>query len=188
MYRTIQIRPCSCDGGILVGPGFCPVRHFWPSVTRGADPGELLTRSIQNRNLNRILKASIGTPAIPEADSYTTYCFRSGAVKEMKRTGKTHARITTSAGWTGPGFRPYLELQVVDEAVTSSLFHDIERGCDSDPDSQTGVGNTRPMRKRRREIRNDTPPDGRIPIASSIDTWRLQTAVPSRKEKSPTAG
>ena len=97
-YRTIQMRPCFCDGGVLLAKGNCPVHHSWPSISRRVAPVDLLFPSLHRENLNRTLKASLTTLATPEAHGYTDYCFRRGAVMEMKGPGKTLAQIMATAG------------------------------------------------------------------------------------------
>ena len=41
-YGTIEIRPCFCTGAVLADSCFCSVCHFWPAVSRRADPGDFI--------------------------------------------------------------------------------------------------------------------------------------------------
>ena len=130
------MRPCFCNGGILVPSSLCPVHVVWPLIRARIGIHELLFPTLQGSNLNRILKAALAKAGFPNANRYTMYCFRRGCLAEMKRSKSTVGEIMKTAGWRTSQFKVYLDLHADEEAVILSLMRDIEFS-----DSESGIEN-----------------------------------------------
>ena len=126
------MRPCFCNGGILVPSSLCPVHVVWPLIRARIGIHELLFPTLQGSNLNRILKAALAKAGFPNANRYTMYCFRRGCLAEMKRSKSTVGEIMKTAGWRTSQFKVYLDLHADEEAVILSLMRDLEHSDDSD--------------------------------------------------------
>ena len=126
------MRPCSCAGSVIGGSGLCPIHDFWPALKRSTAIHCALFPNLLKRNMNRVLKASLASIDIPDAELYTLKGFRRGCLMEIKRSGSTLAVILGAGGWRAAGFKAYLSLQEDEEANIRALLVDIDRGVESD--------------------------------------------------------
>ena len=124
-YGAILMRPCFCQGSILVPESLCPVHVIWPSIRERVLPNELVFPSLQRTNLNRMLKTVLAKIGFNQAERYTMYAFRRGCLMEMKRAQSTVSEIMRTAGWTSAQFKTYLDLHEDEEAVIQSLMRTI---------------------------------------------------------------
>ena len=61
---AVLFRPCFCNASVSASSGLCPIRDFWRIVSESCLPDTLLSPSLINRNINRILKGTIKTMEI----------------------------------------------------------------------------------------------------------------------------
>ena len=126
------MRPCFCEGGVLVPGSLCPIHIVWPTIRAHVLPGEFLFPNLQRSNLNRILKAVMARIGFKDAEKYTTYAFRRGCLMEIKRSQSTVAQIMKTAGWSSAQFKVYLDLAEDEEAVIGSLMGQLTTNIDSE--------------------------------------------------------
>ena len=129
---VILMRPCFCSGSILVPTSLCPVHRVWPLIREKVLPDQPIFPTLLNKNLNRVLKASLKNIGFPQAEKYTMYCFRRGCLMEMKRADSTVSEIMRTAGWSSAQFRTYLDLKEDEEAVIASLMRAINTREETD--------------------------------------------------------
>ena len=137
-YGSINMRPCFCEGGVLVPRSLCPVHVAWPIIRARVLLGGLLFPSLQRTNLNRVLKAIMGKIGFPESERYTTYAFRRGCLMEMKRSQATVAQIMKTADWPSAQFKVYLDLMEDEEQVIKSLLRTLDTNDESNDEHATG--------------------------------------------------
>ena len=130
---AIMMRPCFCDGTGLVPAGLCPLHNFWPLIQQQILPGELLFPSLQNKNLNRILKAILKRMGVESAEKYSTKAFRRGAAMDIMASGSALAQIMRSAGWHSQAFRAYLIFQMEEECNMKAIFASSNRSKTTKP-------------------------------------------------------
>ena len=124
-YGAILMRPCFCQGSVLVPGSLCPVHVIWPIIRERVLPNDLIFPSLQRTNLNRMLKVVMAKIGFSQAERYTMYAFRRGCLMEMKRAQSTVSEIMRTAGWTSAQFKTYLDLQEDEEAVIRSLMRTL---------------------------------------------------------------
>ena len=130
-YGSVLMRPCFCNGSIIGQKGLCPVHDFWPAVRRHTAIGEPLFPSLIKRNANRILKGTLASLSIIDAERYTLKGFRRGCIMEIKRSGSTLGVILGTGGWKAAGFKAYLALHEDEEAAVRAMIKNIEIRADS---------------------------------------------------------
>ena len=131
-YGIILMRPCFCDGGVLVPGSLCPIHAVRPAIRGRVLPGELISPSLQGSNINRILKAVFSKIGPPDAEKYTTYAFRRGCLVGLKRSQSTVSQITKTAGRPSARFKVYLDLSEDEEAAIGPLLRTVNSNEDSD--------------------------------------------------------
>ena len=80
-------RPCFCSLGRRHATSLFPIHIFWAEIRRRVQPGQLLSRSVNRGNFNRMLKAVFAHLHIPDAGRYSSHGFRRGAAQELKESG-----------------------------------------------------------------------------------------------------
>ena len=137
-YGSIMMRPCFCHSDSFVPASLCPIHRVWPLIRQRVEPGAMIFPSLQGNNLNRILKQALFNSQFPDSRLYTMYCFRRGALMELKRSKSTLGVIMKTAGWAAASFRSYLALQEDEERVIKSLLRNIDTGIESDESLSEG--------------------------------------------------
>ena len=137
-YGSILMRPCFCEGGVIVPGSLCPIHVAWPAICSRVLPGELISPSLQRANLNRVLKTVMNKLGYPDSERYTTYAFRRGCLMEMKRSNSTVAQIMKTAGWPSAQFKVYLDLTEDKEQAIKSLLRTLDTADESNDDGETG--------------------------------------------------
>ena len=152
-HSSVIMRPCSCGGSVIGGSGLCPIHDFWPAVRRASAVHSPLFPTLLKRNMNRVLKASLASINIPDAELYTLKGFRRGCLMVIKRSGSTLAVILGSGGWRAAGFRAYLSLQEDEEANIKALLFNIERGYEPDDSAKDDSDkDITPYKRRRKSV------------------------------------
>ena len=116
------IRPCFCGENALLPKHNCPIHVFWVEVLRNTAPGQPLFPTLVNKNINRVLRATLERLAIPEGTRYSSHCLRRGAAAAILDSGSSLAEIMRTAGWSPSSFRIYLNLQKAEEFSMRSVL------------------------------------------------------------------
>ena len=97
--------------------------------------GELFP-TLRSRNINRILKGTLRSMKIPDANSYSTHAFRRGASMELKNSGSNLAQILKTVGWNSSAFRAYLSFVEDEEVNIRSILANVDGFESSDGESE----------------------------------------------------
>ena len=156
-YGSVLMRPCFCGGNIIGDTGICPVHDFWPAVRRHTAIGSALFPSLLKKNVNRVLKGTMCSLQVEDAERYTLKGFRRGCIMEIKRSGSTLGVILGTGGWTAAGFRAYLSLQEDEESSIKALLKRVEMNIDSgDSADESPTNNQIVLSRRRKRLEPDS--------------------------------
>ena len=115
-------RPCFCGDNFLLPKHNCPIHRFWKAVIAHTEPGELLFPSLQGKKFSRILRAILAKLAVPEAEKYSSHCFRRGAATAILNSGSTLSEIMRTGGWASSAFKVYLDMHRSEELAMKDVL------------------------------------------------------------------
>ena len=107
---VILKRPCFCGMDNDLDRLACPVHSLWPSVKTRVPPGERLFATVNRRNCNRQLQATMAGLSVPQADRYSSHAFRRGPAQEMNETGSPLSVVASAGTWRSNAVRGYIDL------------------------------------------------------------------------------
>ena len=115
-------RPCFCGDNFLLPRHNCPIHRFWKAVIATVAPGAPLFPNLQGKNFSRILRAVLGKLEIPDAEKYSSHCFRRGAAAAILNSGSTLSEIMRTGGWASSSFKVYLDLHRSEELAMKDVL------------------------------------------------------------------
>ena len=146
-------RPCFCEENSLLPKHNCPIHMFWVSILDRAAPGDMLFPALRNKNINRVLRAAFNNIGVPDAEKFSSHCFRRGAATAILNSGSTLSEIMRTAGWSSKAFRIYLDIQKAEEASTKAvLAPDISESSDCVSSETSTATSTPPPTQRKNDI------------------------------------
>ena len=146
------MRPCFCGANALLPKHNCPIHVFWAEVLRNTAPGQPLFPTLVNKNINRVLRASLGRIAVPDSERYSSHGFRRGAATAILDSGSSLAEIMRTAGWSSSSFRIYLNLQKAEESSMRKVLAGGESPSSDCVSSETSSATKTPPLKSRKML------------------------------------
>ena len=139
----IPRRPCLCDEKEELSQMIRPIHMIWPRIIAGLPTHGLLFPSLTRSNFNRLLKRHMSAAGFPDADRYSSHCFRRGATQELQLAGSSDDRIKSAGCWAAMGFRSYIDTQMTDALKITRLIVSSLTNSDSEDDGELPLRTSR---------------------------------------------
>ena len=128
-------RPCICAPKTSAPHPFCPVHILWHHIRRTTLPGEHLFPELTQRNFNPTLKKTFAKASIPDAERFSSHCFRRGATQALKNCEATPRTLVGSGVWNSKAVLGYVDLTQDESAELSTLLLNPSLSSDSEDDT-----------------------------------------------------